>query len=83
MLYGRQNLLEPHLASRTKRQVSQLVRLAVPIIVARSGIVLMMAVDIIMVGHFSTHELAYQHHTTSPYLIRALSKVWSMLDREV
>ena len=60
MLYGRQNLLEPHLASRTKRQVSQLVRLAVPIIVARSGIVLMMAVDIIMVGHFSTHELAYQ-----------------------
>ena len=35
-------------------------RLAVPIVIARSGIMLMTTVDIIMLGHFSSQELAYQ-----------------------
>lgn len=35
-------------------------RLAVPIVIARSGIMLMTTADIIMLGHFSSQELAYQ-----------------------
>lgn len=45
---------------RLKRDVAELIRLAVPIILARSGIVLMITVDIIMVGHYSSQELANQ-----------------------
>lgn len=42
------------------RHTSELLRLAVPIVFARSGIMLMTTVDIVMLGHFSSQELAYQ-----------------------
>ena len=45
---------------RLKRDAAELIRLAAPIILARSGIILMITVDIIMVGHYSSQELAYQ-----------------------
>jgi MATE family multidrug resistance protein len=48
------------LDSRLARQVSELVRLAGPVIVARLGIVAMMLVDTVIVGRFSAQELAYQ-----------------------
>ncbi|NQV98788.1 MAG: MATE family efflux transporter [Rhodospirillales bacterium] len=39
--------------------MSELVRLAAPIIVSRAGILVMAAVDTVMVGQYSTPELAY------------------------
>ena len=48
------------LATRLRRHVSELLRLSVPIIVSRSGLVILITVDTIMVGHFSATELAYQ-----------------------
>ena len=45
---------------RLKRDAAELIRLAAPIIVARSGIILMLTVDIIMVSHYSSQALAYQ-----------------------
>lgn len=38
----------------------ELIRLARPIVVARSGIIMLTMVDMIMVGHFDPTELAYQ-----------------------
>ena len=48
------------LIARIKNNLSELIRLSIPIIVARAGIMLMITVDIVMVGHFSSRELAYQ-----------------------
>lgn len=42
-----------------KRHVADLMRLAVPVIVARAGLITMAIVDTIMVGRFSVPELAY------------------------
>lgn len=46
--------------ARLKRQVSELVRLAVPIVLQRVGIMGMGIVDTLMVGRYSAQELAYQ-----------------------
>jgi len=48
------------LVARLRRHVSELVRLSIPIIISRSGLVILITVDTIMVGHFSATELAYQ-----------------------
>jgi len=48
------------LRSRIKRHVSELLRLAGPIIVSRMGILGLMTADTVMVGRFSASELAYQ-----------------------
>lgn len=47
--------------ARLKRQVSELVRLAVPIVLQRLGIMGMGLVDTLMVGRYSAQELAYQN----------------------
>jgi MATE family multidrug resistance protein len=47
------------LRTRLRRQVSEIGRLAWPIIVARSGIITMATVDTMMIGHFSSLEMAY------------------------
>lgn len=46
--------------ARLKRQVGELVRLAVPIVLQRLGIMGMGLVDTLMVGRYSAQELAYQ-----------------------
>jgi len=45
--------------TRLRRQISEISRLAWPIIVARSGIITMATVDTVMIGHFSSREMAY------------------------
>lgn len=47
------------LFARVRRHVSELLRLAAPIIISRAGILVMAAVDTVMVGQYSTLELAY------------------------
>jgi len=41
------------------KQVSDIIILATPIVLARAGIIIMSSVDMIMVGHFSSGELAF------------------------
>jgi len=45
---------------RLRSHVGELIRLAVPIVVARLGILTMVLADTVMVGRFSSAELAYQ-----------------------
>ncbi len=47
------------LFARIRRHVSELLRLATPIIVSRAGILAMAAVDTVMVGRYGTSELAF------------------------
>lgn len=55
--------MSPHsqnwLKQRLQRHVSEVLRLSWPVIVARSGVMTMALVDTVMVGRFSTTELAY------------------------
>ncbi|MFV3128450.1 MATE family efflux transporter [Niveispirillum sp. KHB5.9] len=44
---------------RVKRHVRELVRLAVPVIVAQAGVITMALVDTLMVGRYDARELAY------------------------
>lgn len=53
-------------AAHIRRHTGALVRLAVPIVVNRAGIMGMGLVDTIMVGHYSSQELAYQSIGLSP-----------------
>ena len=46
-------------ANAIKRHVRDLMRLAAPVIVARTGLITMAIVDTVMVGRFSVQELAY------------------------
>ncbi len=48
------------IAARLRRHVSELLRLAGPIIVSRLGILVMITADTVMVGWYSAQELAYQ-----------------------
>jgi len=48
------------LISRLRRHVSELLRLAGPIIVSRMGILVMITADTVMVGRYSARELAFQ-----------------------
>lgn len=47
------------LSHRVRRNVSELVRLSIPVIIARAGIMVMALVDTLMVGRFGAQELAY------------------------
>ena len=44
---------------RLKRHTSELIRLSAPIVVSRSGFLLLVMADTVMTGHFSSLELAY------------------------
>ena len=50
---------ENWLKQRIARHVSEVLRLSWPVIVARFGVMAMALVDTVMVGHYSTTELAY------------------------
>lgn len=54
------------LVVRLRRHVSELLRLAGPVIVARAGVLSMAMVDTIMVGRYSAQELAYQSLGLAP-----------------
>lgn len=47
------------LSHRIRRHVSELFRLAIPVIIARAGIMVMALTDTLMVGRFGAQELAY------------------------
>lgn len=53
---------------RLRRQVAELFRLAGPIIVSRVGVLLIVLADTVMVGRFSTAELAYLSIGTTPVI---------------
>lgn len=50
----------PPFPGRLRRHLGEITRLAWPVVLARSGILSMSLADTIMVGRFSTAELAYQ-----------------------
>jgi len=50
------------------RHASELIRLSGPVILSRAGLMVMMVVDAIMVGRFSTQELAYQAIGLAPMM---------------
>ncbi len=52
--------------ARLKRHIHELLRLALPIMISRAGIMTMALVDTAMVGHFSSTELAYQSLGNAP-----------------
>lgn len=47
------------LGARIRRHLGELVRLAAPVVVARTGILTMVLVDTIMVGRYATEDLAH------------------------
>ena len=53
---------------RVRRQLLDLGRLALPTVVSRAGILTMAVVDVIMVGWYSTEELAYASLGTSIFI---------------
>ncbi|MCB9946749.1 MAG: MATE family efflux transporter [Rhodospirillaceae bacterium] len=50
---------ESWLVARVRRHVGELLRLALPVVVARIGLLTMALVDTIMVGRYDTDDLAY------------------------
>ena len=60
--------MNPRLFPTVSRHVQDLVRLAGPVILSRAGLMIMMVVDAIMVGRFSTQELAYQAIGLAPLM---------------
>lgn len=64
---------DPHrpdnwLRERLSRHMSEVVRLSWPVIIARFGVMAMALVDTIMVGHYSTTELAYLSIGQMPFM---------------
>jgi len=51
-----------------KRHAKDIFRLAVPTVLARAGMIIMMIVDAAMVGHYSSQELAYQSIGLAPMM---------------
>lgn len=47
------------LAPKIRRHVGELVRLSIPVIIARAGIIVMALTDTLIVGRYSAQELAY------------------------
>ncbi len=47
------------ISGRLRRHSSELLRLATPIVISRSGFLLLVMADTVMTGHFSAEELAY------------------------
>ena len=56
------------LKERLARHLSEVLRLSWPVIVARFGVMFMALVDTIMVGHYSTTELAYLSIGLTPFM---------------
>jgi MATE family multidrug resistance protein len=56
------------LPATIKRHAEDIFRLAVPTIMARAGMMVMMIVDAVMVGHYSVQELAYQSIGLAPMM---------------
>ncbi|MHA1598494.1 MAG: MATE family efflux transporter, partial [Alphaproteobacteria bacterium] len=56
------------LRRRLSRHLSELMRLAWPVIVARAGVMAMALIDIVMVGHYATTELAYLGIGMAPFM---------------
>lgn len=71
--------IEPLIAWRLARHASELIRLAGPVVVGRSGIMIMALVDTVMVGRFSTQELAYQGIGQAPVVPLLLAMMGLML----
>jgi MATE family multidrug resistance protein len=57
------------LPDRIRRHVSDLVRLAIPVIIARAGIIVMALTDTLIVGRYSAQELAYLGMGHSPIAV--------------
>jgi len=57
---------ESWLRFRLRRHVTELVRLAGPVVVSRLGIMTLALVDTLMVAQYSSEELAYQSIATAP-----------------
>ncbi|MBT4588731.1 MAG: MATE family efflux transporter [Rhodospirillaceae bacterium] len=55
-------------AATIRRHSQDIFRLAVPTIMARAGMMVMMIVDAVMVGHYSAQELAYQSIGLAPMM---------------
>jgi len=60
--------MSPHLFPTVSRHALDLARLSGPVILSRAGLMVMMFVDAIMVGRFSTQELAYQAIGLAPLM---------------
>jgi len=56
-----------------KRHTRDIFQLAVPTITARAGMMVMMIVDSVMVGHFSAQELAFQSIGLAPMMFLMVS----------
>ncbi len=67
------------LPSRVVRHASELIRLAGPVVVGRSGIMIMSLVDTVMIGRFATRELAYQGIGQAPVIPLLLAMMGLML----
>ncbi|MGP1396582.1 MAG: MATE family efflux transporter [Inquilinaceae bacterium] len=61
--------------ARLKRHLAELARLAVPVVIARLGLMTMTLVDTAMVGRFSTTELAYQSIGVAPVDLPIIASV--------
>lgn len=70
---------EAPLASQLAHHASELIRLAGPVVVGRSGIMMMALVDTVMVGRFSTRELAYQGIGQAPVIPLLLAMMGLMM----
>jgi MATE family multidrug resistance protein len=67
------------LVSRLIGHASELIRLAGPVVVGRSGIMIMAMVDTVMVGRFSTQELAFQGIGQAPVIPLLLAMMGLMM----
>ncbi|OSQ35250.1 MATE family efflux transporter [Thalassospira mesophila] len=58
--------LYPH--NRVKRHLSELFRLALPVVIARIGMLIMSVVDTIIVGNYDSSSLAYLNIAHAPFI---------------
>jgi len=73
---------EVWLAARLKRHIGEMARLSGPIVINRLGILMIVTTDIVMVGRYSTAELAFQAiglATIIPILLGGLGLVMGTL----
>lgn len=67
------------LASRVKRHVGELVRLAAPVVGSRAGILVLIAVDLAFLGRTSAEQAAYYSLGSSPFVIFMVTGIGLML----
>ena len=66
------------LTGRVSRHVSEMLRLAPAIVLARSGVILIVLVDTVMVGHHAALELGYLAmgmSLTQPLIVTSLGLI--------